>query len=167
MYLYLYSGTFMIRMKYVIYIRKYKWCFTCLVTKELNEVSLFVKKWVFKLPERSVTSNKRTDVFLYVRYKFLRDILAQYLMYLIENFWVHKWDYDIHHLIQYLDNRESIDVADWLAIRIPCILTLPRENVIISLLNDRYWLLCWDKINQLGVLGQNTTQLAVFLLDQI
>ena len=56
------------------------WSFECLVAKELHKVSLFVKKRVYYLPARSATSDERTNVFFYVRYKSLRELLTQYPM---------------------------------------------------------------------------------------
>ena len=53
-------------------------------------------------------------------------------MYLMETFWVHEWDYDICHLIQYLDNWESIDVADRLENQIPCILTIVGGGLLVG-----------------------------------
>ena len=73
-------------------------------------------------------------------------------MYLMETFWVHEWDDDIHHLIQYLDNQGSVDVADWLAIRILCIFTLPCNDVFIALVNGIIDYFFGEKINQLVML---------------
>ena len=112
--------------------------------KRAPQSIIFLKNWVYLIPERSATSDERINVFLFVWYKFPRELLAQYIIYLTETFWVHKWDYEIFHLIQYSDKQESIDVADRLSIRILCILALPHYNIFISFLNKRYWLLCWD-----------------------